>query len=203
MSLHHRYYNDKADKILIAAQIFTRPSIDPDTERISRSLTQAQDFMQGKLDESTLMELSNDLLPNWDAKYSVDDFPPCKSFDEMIVDQESNHQIPNTKFDQVPLIKELVDTFVILFPYLSIDMVWLFLKKKDRSWIAGVAPRLHIPVFRNLFFGSKKPFLTGFLRISFFFLRFPEDFFTGQADRGCAAVAFFGGSEGGVLKKRV
>jgi hypothetical protein len=28
--------------------------------------------------------------------------------------------------------------------------------------------RLHIPVFRNLFFWSKKPFLTGFLRISFF-----------------------------------
>jgi len=28
--------------------------------------------------------------------------------------------------------------------------------------------RLPIPVFRNLFFGSKKPFLTGFLRISFF-----------------------------------
>jgi hypothetical protein len=38
--------------------------------------------------------------------------------------------------------------------------------------------RLHIPVFRNLFFGSKKTFLTGFLSI-FFFLRFPEDFFTG------------------------
>jgi hypothetical protein len=31
-----------------------------------------------------------------------------------------------------------------------------------------MTPRLHIPVFRNLFFGSKKPFLTGFLRISFF-----------------------------------
>ena len=29
-------------------------------------------------------------------------------------------------------------------------------------------PRLPIPVFRNLFLGSKKPFLTGFLRISFF-----------------------------------
>ena len=28
--------------------------------------------------------------------------------------------------------------------------------------------RLPIPVFRNLFFGSKKLFLTGFLRISFF-----------------------------------
>jgi len=28
--------------------------------------------------------------------------------------------------------------------------------------------RLPIPVFRNLFFGPKKPFLPGFLRISFF-----------------------------------
>ena len=28
--------------------------------------------------------------------------------------------------------------------------------------------RLPIPVFRNLFFGSKKPFLTGFLRILFY-----------------------------------
>jgi hypothetical protein len=27
---------------------------------------------------------------------------------------------------------------------------------------------LHIPVFRNLFVGPKKPFLPGFLRISFF-----------------------------------
>ena len=31
-----------------------------------------------------------------------------------------------------------------------------------------INPRLSIPVFRNLFFGSKKTFLTGFLRISFF-----------------------------------
>jgi len=37
-------------------------------------------------------------------------------------------------------------------------------------------PRLHIPVFRNLFFGSKKPFLTGFLRISFFSCVFRRNF---------------------------
>jgi len=36
--------------------------------------------------------------------------------------------------------------------------------------------RLHIPVFRNLFFGSKKPFLTGFLWISIF-PAFSEGFF--------------------------
>ena len=47
-----------------------------------------------------------------------------------------------------------------------------------RAGIALLSARLPIPVFRNLFFGSKKMFLTGFLRI-FFFLRFPEEFFIG------------------------
>jgi hypothetical protein len=36
-------------------------------------------------------------------------------------------------------------------------------------------PRLHIPVFRNLFFGQKK-FLPGFLRISFFSYVFQKIF---------------------------
>jgi hypothetical protein len=49
----------------------------------------------------------------------------------MIVDWKSNCQIPSTKFDQVPLIIKLVNTFVVLFLYLSFDMVWLLLKKKQ------------------------------------------------------------------------
>jgi hypothetical protein len=44
--------------------------------------------------------------------------------------------------------------------------------------VVATVSRLVIPVFRNIFFGPKKPFLTGFLRISFF-LRFLEEFFTG------------------------
>jgi hypothetical protein len=43
----------------------------------------------------------------------------------------------------------------------------MHLANLDHSRI-GFTARLHIPVFRNLFFGSKKTFLTGFLRISFF-----------------------------------
>jgi hypothetical protein len=39
-----------------------------------------------------------------------------------------------------------------------------------------IEPTLPIPVFRNLFFGSKKPFLTGFLRISFFSCVFRRNF---------------------------
>ena len=51
--------------------------------------------------------------------------------------------------------------------------------------------RLVIPVFRIFFFGPKKPFLTGFLRI-LFFLRFPEEFFTGTWFwRGSQEFLFF------------
>jgi hypothetical protein len=45
---------------------------------------------------------------------------------------------------------------------------------------------LPIPVFRNLFFGSKKPFLTGFLRISFFSCVFRRNF---SQERGFEEVA--------------
>jgi len=43
---------------------------------------------------------------------------------------------------------------------------------------AALTARLPIPVFRNLFFGCKKMFLPGFLRI--FFLCYWEEFFTGM-----------------------
>ncbi len=54
---------------------------------------------------------------------------------------------------------------------------------RDICWFSNVGwqpqyctTRLVIPVFRNLFFGPKKPFLTGFLRISFFSCVFWRNF---------------------------
>jgi hypothetical protein len=76
------------------------------------------------------MELSNDLLFNRDKNYSVKEFPLNHKVDGKVIDMTSNCQICNTYFDQVPLIKRLVDAFVKLFPYLSIDMVWLIHKSK-------------------------------------------------------------------------
>jgi hypothetical protein len=40
MCYHHGYYNNHVNKIIITAQLFARPSINPDTERISQSFTQ-------------------------------------------------------------------------------------------------------------------------------------------------------------------
>jgi hypothetical protein len=51
--------------------------------------------------------------------------------------------------------------------------------------------RLHIPVFRNLFFGSKNPFLTGFLRISFFSCVFRRNFSQERGFGEVAGIPFF------------
>ncbi len=59
-------------------------------------------------------------------------FQPCKDFYGP-VDMECNRQIPSTKFEQVPLIKKLVDQFCNLYPHLSIDQVWLIVKSKRGS----------------------------------------------------------------------
>ncbi len=134
---HHGYYNDDVDNIVFSSQFFTRLTIDPDTERLHRSFTQGQDFIEGRVDESKLLDVRNDLFHNWNTMYYVDEFPPCSQFDGAIVDRESHRQIYDTKFDQVLLIKILLDTFVALFPYLSINMVWLLCKSKPGDGFQG------------------------------------------------------------------
>jgi hypothetical protein len=57
--------------------------------------------------------------------------------------------------------------------------------------IAQLSPRLPIPVFRNLFFGPKKPFLTGFLRISFFSCVFQRYFSQEHGFGGVAGIPVF------------
>ncbi len=73
----------------------------------------------------------------WNSTYSVDEFPWCKRFDWLTVDWESNCQITITNLNKVPLIRELVNTFVELFPYLSIDMVLLCHKKNPGDSFQG------------------------------------------------------------------
>ncbi len=68
----------------------------------------------------------------WDTTYSQEHFETCKDFD-VPVDKECNHQIPATKFNQVPFISNLVDTFCVMYPHLTVDQVWLVVKSKPGS----------------------------------------------------------------------
>ncbi len=53
------------------------------------------------------------------------------------MDRTSNRQIPKKKFTQVPPLKNLVDTFETMFPYLSVDLVWLLCKSKEGDGFQG------------------------------------------------------------------
>ncbi len=90
-----------------------------------------KDVTQGHLDESTLLELRDDLINNWDIHYSNPKYRPCKNFSGGLVDRTSNRQIYKKHFTQVPLLKNLVDSFETMSPYLSIDLVWLLHKSKE------------------------------------------------------------------------
>jgi hypothetical protein len=53
------------------------------------------------------------------------------------VDRASNRQIYKNLFNQVPLLKNLVDTFETMLPYLSINLVWLLRKSKEGDGFQG------------------------------------------------------------------
>ncbi len=105
---------------------------------------------------STVAKLSNDIMHNWDTKCSHELFLPCKKF-YGDVDTEFNGHILCKKFQQLQLLKKLIDTFEKLFPYLSIDMVWLLIKYKPgagfQRWHKdfAVGNKITKTIFVNLF----------------------------------------------------
>jgi hypothetical protein len=118
--------------VYVTAQLFARPTISIACDQLTQSHTKQLDFIQNNLNNETVAALSNDILQNWNTTYSLERFGPCKNFDGP-VDKDSNRQIPHTKFDEAPLLNQLVDTFTEMLQYLTIDMVWLIVKSKPGS----------------------------------------------------------------------
>jgi hypothetical protein len=96
-----------------------------------------KDVTQGHLDKSTLLELRDDLINNWGIHYNKREYQPCKNFSGGPVDRMINRQIYKKHFTQVPLLKNLMDTFETMFPYLSVDLVWLLRKSKEGDGFQG------------------------------------------------------------------
>ncbi len=53
------------------------------------------------------------------------------------MDRASNRQIYKKHFNQVPLLKNLVDTLETMLPYLSVNLVWLLRKSKEGDGFQG------------------------------------------------------------------
>ncbi len=136
---HRGYYNQKSNKIFIQSQSICAPTNDTNVLRLPQSLmkAQGQQVTQGCLDESTLSELRDVLLNNWEILYSNPEYQLCKNVSGGPVDRESNMQIYRKHFTQVPLLKNLVNTFETLLPYLSVDLVWLLCKSKEGDGFQG------------------------------------------------------------------
>ena len=99
----------------------------------TRNKTYKNQIIEGQVCVSSLMPLCNDLLINWNTTYSCNHFETCKDFDGPI-DKHRNHAIPAKKFHQVLLIQKLVDQFTIMYPFLTVNLVWIIVKSK---WGSG------------------------------------------------------------------
>ncbi len=86
---------------------------------------------------STLTELRDDLIHNWETLDSHTNYRPCKKFFGGTVNRASNRQIYKKHFHEVPLLKNLVDTFESMLPYLSVNLVWLLRKSKEGDGFQG------------------------------------------------------------------
>jgi hypothetical protein len=69
---HRGHYNNKSNTIFIQVQLFCAPTNDTNVLQLPQSLMKAQgkQVTRGRLDESTLSELRDDLLNKWDILYS-------------------------------------------------------------------------------------------------------------------------------------
>ncbi len=61
----------------------------------------------------------------------------AKKFSGGPVDRASNRQIYKKHFHERLLLKNLVDTFESMLPYLSVDLVWLLRKQKEGDGFQG------------------------------------------------------------------
>jgi len=102
--------------VYATAQLFARPTNSIASDQLMRLHTKQLDFIQNNLNNETVAALSNDILQNWNTTYSLEHFGPYKNFDGP-VDKDSNHQIPNTRFHEDPLLNKLVDTFTDMLQY--------------------------------------------------------------------------------------
>ena len=129
---HQGFYNSKCGKICVQVQLFCRHSISIASQVTTRNKMYKDQIVERQVCVSTLMSLFNDLLINWNTAHSLDHFETCKDFDGSI-DKHRNHAIPAKKFHQVPLIEKLVDQFTIMYPFLTVNLVWIINKSRRGS----------------------------------------------------------------------
>jgi hypothetical protein len=102
------FYQHEFQKTLIQEQLFSTSSMEQDTACIIHSFM-GQDFIDGRLEQSSIVKLTHNVMTHWDESYPLSEFAPCSKFQDLDIDPQESRQTPKEKFDWVPLIQELVN----------------------------------------------------------------------------------------------
>jgi len=135
--LYHRgYYTIASNLTYYAAQLFCKISDNPEaSQNVTRKVNQIT--MQGRIEESWLAQLTQDICDNWVTTYSVNEFPPAKAFDGDKIDATKNRLILCVMFQGVPWIAELVKYFEEKYKHLEVQSVWMIEKTKENDCFQG------------------------------------------------------------------
>jgi hypothetical protein len=93
------------------AQLVAVPLGNQCMDRSNCSVSQGNktNWVTGKLDVSTILDLSQDLLNHWDKNYPASVFNPYKVFQGVNKNPSANQKIEKKEFQWLPLIQKLVD----------------------------------------------------------------------------------------------
>jgi hypothetical protein len=118
------------------AQLFCKISDNPEAwQNVTRKVNQMT--IQGRVEESWLAQLTQDICHNWDTTYSVNKFQPAKAFDGDKIDATKNRHILRAMFQGVPWIAELVKYFEEKYNHLEVRSVWMIEKSKENDGFQG------------------------------------------------------------------
>ena len=133
---HRGYYWISSNMTYYTAQLFCKISDNAEAcQNVTRKVNQIT--IQGRVEESWLVQLTQDIRHNWDTTYSVNKFQPAKAFDGDKIDATKNRHILRAMFQGVPWIAELVKYFEEKYNHLEVRSVWMIEKSKENDGFQG------------------------------------------------------------------
>ena len=133
---HRGYYWIASNMTYYTAQLFCKISDNAEAwQNVTRKVNQIT--IQGRVEESWLAQLMQDIRHNWDTTYSVNKFQPAKAFDGDKIDATKNRHILRAMFQGVPWIAELVKYFEEKYNHLEVRSVWMIEKSKENDGFQG------------------------------------------------------------------
>ena len=130
----HRGFFMASDDVLVTAQLFCGYC-----NKIGKSMrsetVSIPGITTGRIEVSP--ELSTSVCINWDDDYPEEKFSPMKQFQLGEVDLKQNRYIKSIHLGECKPLDNLVEQFMLVFPFLNVESVWLIRKENEGDGFQG------------------------------------------------------------------